>query len=219
MLGSGLGRAVGLSARRIVAPPTVARAIRAPVTQNWAAGRPLARSLNTAPWQRFAALSTTKYAAAKAAPQVVPAAKTVTAKVAAPSEVLATATASVNGIRQSGMILELGLTFTLVHYQHIFQSVMRGLFQSFRPLIILYVFSHIFKAMFFLLGAPVWFSFYSFWLFEICYNLFQCFLGFMFIGMYYNNLYFARVRPTMAAMFRQQRQRLARVARMVTGAM
>jgi len=144
----------------------------------------------------------------------MPVADAVGSKVSAPSQVLGKASASVDGIRESGMILELGLTFTLVHYQHIFQSVMRGLFQSFRPLIILYVFSHIFKAMFFLLGAPVWFSFYSFWLFEICYNMFQCFLGFMFIGMYYNNLYFARVRPTVTAMFRQQRQRLARMISM-----
>merc|ERR1719446_1952066 len=115
----------------------------------------------------------------QAVPQALPA-KAAPAHVAAPSKVLSEAAASVDGVKKSGMILELGLTFTLVHYQHIFQSVMRGLFQSFRPLIILYVFSHIFKAMFF--------------------------LGFMFIGMYYNNRYFARVRPTVTAMFRQQKQ-------------
>merc|ERR1711976_480260 len=125
--------------------------------------------------------------------------------------------ASVEAVKQNGMIFEIGITFTLAHYVHIFQSFARGLFQSFRPLLILYVFSHILKAVFFIMGAPLWFSFYSIWMFEVGYGLFQCLLSLIFIGTFYNNLLFARVRPTVTAMVRNQRERLARGARMITG--
>merc|ERR1712139_391077 len=113
------------------------------------------------------------------------------------------ATSAVDAIRQKGMIFEIGITFTLAHYVHIFQSLARGLFQSFRPLLILYVFSHILKAVFFIMGAPLWFSFYSVWMFEVGYGLFQCLLSLIFIGTFYGNLLFPRVRPPMA-MLRQQ---------------
>merc|ERR1719326_948619 len=121
---------------------------------------------------------------------------------------------SIDGVRRDGMIFEIGILFTLTHYVHIFQSVARGLFQSFRPLLILYVFSHILKAVFFIAGAPIWFSFYSIWMFEVGYGLFQCLLSLIFIGTFYGNLLCPRVRPTMA-MMRHQRDKLARAARMV----
>ena len=38
------------------------------------------------------------------------------------------ASASIDGIRKSGMILEVGITFTVAHYVHIFQSLARGQF-------------------------------------------------------------------------------------------
>merc|ERR1719356_624050 len=118
--------------------------------------------------------------------------------------------ASLESVRRTGAIFEIGLSFVVGHYVHIFQSMARGLFQSFRPLLILFVFGQILKAVFFIAGAPIWFSFYSIWMFEVGYGLFQCLLSLIFIGTFYNNLLFARVRPTVAAMARQQREKLAR---------
>jgi len=214
MLGSGIGRSLGLGARRIAAPRLAARAFQTPtVARAWAVTPPLVRpfsALNATPWTRLAAQH---LAAAPATKNVV--AESVAQPVAAEVKVFTEVAASVDGVRKSGMIFEIGITFTLAHYVHIFQSFARGLFQSFRPLLILYVFSHILKAVFFILGAPLWFSFYSIWMFEVGYGLFQCLLSLIFIGTFYNNLLFARVRPTVTAMLRQQRDKLAQAARMV----
>merc|ERR1719169_271252 len=99
------------------------------------------------------------------------------------------------------MVFEIGISFVFSHYVSIFQSFARCLFQAFRPLLILFVFSQLIKAMFFIFGAPIWFSFYSIWLFEVGYGLFQCVLSFIFIGFFYNNLAFSRVRPTLTRLF------------------
>jgi len=119
--------------------------------------------------------------------------------------------------RSSSMVFEIGLTFTFLHYQSIFIGVMRCLFQAFRPLLILFVFGQILKAVFFIAGAPIWFSFYSIWLFEVGYGLAQCAISFIFISFFYNNLSFARVRPTLAHMLRQQREKLSRAAQLLSG--
>jgi len=156
-------------------------------------------------------VSTTSRAATQTIPQSMPVAQPLAAKAAAAPK--AVAEASVESIRQNGMIFEIGITFTLAHYVHIFQSFARGLFQSFRPLLILYVFSHILKAVFFIMGAPLWFSFYSIWMFEVGYGLFQCLLSLIFIGTFYGNLLFPRVRPA-TAMLRQQKDKLMRVLKM-----
>merc|ERR1712203_696365 len=113
--------------------------------------------------------------------------------------------ASVNAVesaRSNAMVFEIGLTFVFSHYVSIFQSFARCLFQSFRPLLILFVFGQIIKAAFFAMGAPLWFSFYSIWLFEVGYGLAQCAISFIFISFFYNNLSFARVRPTIAYLMR-----------------
>merc|ERR1711994_636204 len=107
------------------------------------------------------------------------------------------------------MIFEIGLTFTFMHYQSIFIYFARGLFQSVRPLLILFVFGQIIKAVFFVAGAPIWCSFYSIWMFEVIYGLAQCAISFIFISFFYNNLSFARLRPVLAQMLRQQRQKIA----------
>jgi hypothetical protein len=122
----------------------------------------------------------------------------------------AEATGAIESIKRNGMIFEIGLTFTITHYQSIFVYVARGVFQSVRPLLILFGFSQILKAVFFIAGAPIWFSFYSIWMFEVGYGLFQCMLSFIFICSFYNNLSFARIRPTVAQLFRQEREKLAR---------
>merc|ERR1712146_587197 len=110
-------------------------------------------------------------------------------------------------------VFEVGLTFVFMHYQSIFIGVMRCLFQSFRPLLILFVFGQILKAAFFIMGTPLWFSFYSIWLFEVGYGLAQCAISFIFISFFYNNLSFARIRPALGQLFRQQKDRLTQAAR------
>merc|ERR1712003_350932 len=125
------------------------------------------------------------------------------------AEVATTAEGVLDNARSSSMVFEIGLSFVVLHYQSIFIGVMRCLFQSFRPLLILFVFGQILKAVFFVAGAPIWLSFYSIWLFEVIYGLAQCAISFIFISFFYNNLSFARLRPALGQMFRQQRQRLA----------
>merc|ERR1711870_157267 len=99
------------------------------------------------------------------------------------------------------------------HYVSIFQSFARCLFQAFRPLLILFVFSQLIKAVFFVFGAPIWFSFYSIWLFEVGYGLAQCAISFIFISFFYNNLSFARIRPSLGYSLRQQKDKLMRAVR------
>merc|ERR1719384_1534544 len=119
--------------------------------------------------------------------------------------------AIVDMARSKGMVFEVGLSFVVLHYQSIFIGVMRCLFQSFRPLLILFVFGNIIKAFFFVAGAPIWLSFYSIWLFEVIYGLAQCAISFIFISFFYNNLSFARMRPALGHVIRQQRDRLSRI--------
>merc|ERR1719282_684313 len=120
--------------------------------------------------------------------------------------------------RSNNMVFEVGLSFVVLHYQSIFIGVMRCLFQSFRPLLILFVFGQILKAVFFVAGAPIWLSFYSIWLFEVIYGLAQCAISFIFISFFYNNLSFARMRPALGQMMRQTSEKLSRAARLVGGA-
>merc|ERR1712039_610504 len=118
------------------------------------------------------------------------------------------AAAAVDALRSEGMVFEIGISFVFLHYQSIFIGVMRCLFQSFRPLLILFVFGQIIKAVFFVAGAPIWLSFYSIWLFEVIYGLAQCAISFIFISFFYNNLSFARMRPALSQIIRQQYQKL-----------
>merc|ERR1712146_678918 len=91
----------------------------------------------------------------------------------------------------------------------------RGLFQAVRPLLILFVFGQIIKAVFFVAGAPIWCSFYSIWMFEVVYGLAQCAISFIFICSFYGNLSFSRIRPTLSQLFRHERERLARAVRAI----
>merc|ERR1712232_1547428 len=124
----------------------------------------------------------------------------------------------VESARSKAMVFEIGLTFVFSHYVSIFQSFARCLFQSFRPLLILFVFGQIIKAAFFAMGAPMFFSFYSIWLFEVGYGLAQCAISFIFISFFYNNCSFARIRLTITHYFRQQFDKISRAARMVANA-
>merc|ERR1711972_964284 len=131
------------------------------------------------------------------------------------AEAVSAEKAVVDTVRSDSMVFEVGLSFVVLHYQSIFIGVMRCLFQSFRPLLILFVFGQIIKAVFFIAGAPIWLSFYSIWLFEVIYGLAQCAISFIFISFFYNNLSFARMRPALSNMMRQQSERLSRAARMI----
>merc|ERR1719231_1693995 len=115
--------------------------------------------------------------------------------------------------KSEAMVFELGLSFVVLHYQSIFIGVMRCLFQSFRPLLILFVFGQILKAVFFIMGAPIWFSFYSIWLFEVGYGLVQCIISFVFISFFYNNMSFANLRPSLSYLLRAQKNRIAQAAK------
>merc|ERR1711972_1125399 len=128
------------------------------------------------------------------------------------AEAVSAEKAVVDTVRSDSMVFEVGLSFVVLHYQSIFIGVMRCLFQSFRPLLILFVFGQIIKAVFFIAGAPIWMSFYSIWLFEVTYGLAQCAISFIFISFFYNNLSFARLRPTLNSMFRQHRDKMAQSA-------
>merc|ERR1719159_1880122 len=92
------------------------------------------------------------------------------------------------------MVFEIGLSFVVSHYIHIFMSLMRCLFQAFRPIL---------KAVFFVAGAPIWLSFYSIWMFEVFYGLVQCIISFIFISFFYNNLSFQQLRPALRQHTRQ----------------
>merc|ERR1719231_1888473 len=112
--------------------------------------------------------------------------------------------------KSESMVFEIGISFVMLHYQSIFIGVMRCLFQAFRPLLILFVFGQILKAVFFIAGAPIWMSFYSIWLFEVTYGLAQCAISFIFISFFYNNLSMARIRPALSQMLKQHREKFAR---------
>jgi len=214
-------RSVGLVARRIL-PGSIKQA------PNFAARQHALRSFSVlSNTDRFAAFrtsaATTPRAASAASPLVASLAanqrEVSGAASAAISSSPAPAAAAVEGViesaRSGSMVFEVGLSFVFLHYQSIFIGVMRCLFQSFRPLLILFVFGQILKAVFFVAGAPIWLSFYSIWLFEVIYGLAQCAISFIFISFFYNNLSLARLRPALSYLIRQQHDKLTRVAKMM----
>mmetsp|Transcript_43493 Transcript_43493/g.114744 ORF Transcript_43493/g.114744 Transcript_43493/m.114744 type:complete len:215 (-) Transcript_43493:73-717(-) len=197
-------RRVFAPARQATTPASVPPRFVAPAT------RPLA-TFGSAPWQRVlaerhAAISTRALSSLRDVARTEP----VTQKVL--PEASQSSVQEVAGIRKQGLVFEIGITYTVMHYQTIGIAFMRGTFQSFRPLLILFIFGQILKSVFFILGAPMWFSFYSIWMFEVVYGLAQCIISFIFISFFYNNLSFARIRPTVTQMLRQQRDKLARAA-------
>eukprot|EP00927_Polykrikos_kofoidii_P052540 TRINITY_DN4641_c0_g1_i3.p1 TRINITY_DN4641_c0_g1~~TRINITY_DN4641_c0_g1_i3.p1 ORF type:complete len:218 (-),score=33.93 TRINITY_DN4641_c0_g1_i3:43-696(-) len=179
-----------------------------------AASRPLLRShvrplaSFQSPWSQMGAFSKPRTFSASTQQ---PASEKVSANVAAPIEA---AGKVVQQTKNTSLVFDLGLSVVVVHYQHIIIGTVRCLFQAWRPLLILFGFSQLIKAVFFIAGAPIWFSFYSIWMFEVFYGLMQCGLSFLFIAFFYNNLSFARIRPALQQMFKQQRESVARAARL-----
>lgn len=162
---------------------------------------PAATSTKAATWSEQSQ-NKAMVAAAQASPQANAVTEAIRSSSDVAAEVAPVAAAAVERgameqARKTGLVFEIGFTFTFLHYRAIFVALMRCTFQAFRPLLILFVFGQIFKAVFFMAGAPIWCSFYSIWLFEVGYGLAQCIISFIFISFFYNNLSFARLRPSL----------------------
>mmetsp|Transcript_40836 Transcript_40836/g.121046 ORF Transcript_40836/g.121046 Transcript_40836/m.121046 type:complete len:229 (-) Transcript_40836:177-863(-) len=218
-------RSLGLMARRFLSSPAATKAV-APTPAARQLLQPALRPfsvLGNAPWSSaekasLALRSAEAQRSAAAAQQIAaPVAEAVSQNslqaVADQAAISAEAQGAIDKMRTDNMVFEIGITFTFMHYQTVFIGVMRCLFQSFRPLLILFVFGQILKAVFFIAGAPIWFSFYSIWLFEVGYGLAQCAISFIFISFFYNNLSFARTRGSLGYFLRAQREKLARASK------
>jgi len=114
-------------------------------------------------------------------------------------------------VGQEGMIFEVSLWFLFAHYQQILMLLARNMFQTFRPLLLAFVMGQLVKAGFFFMGAPMLISFYSIWMFEMFYGMLQCFISFLFVAMFYNNLCFRGLRPMMS-LYRNRAEIMARRA-------
>uniref|UniRef100_A0A7S4Q7L8 Uncharacterized protein n=1 Tax=Alexandrium monilatum TaxID=311494 RepID=A0A7S4Q7L8_9DINO len=233
-MSSSVRRSLGLAtARRLFAPSwqvssaSGTRPLIPALAAEWQAAKPLVRPfsvLSTMPWRQIPALQVppaqkqepVQVLASSALP---PAQGLGVGGAAAPScvstavEKVASGDGSLDKARANSMVFEIGLTFTFLHYQSIFIYFARGLFQAVRPLLILFVFGQILKAVFFVAGAPIWCSFYSIWMFEVIYGLAQCAISFIFICSFYNNLSFNRLRPALGHIWRQEKDKLARAVK------
>eukprot|EP00930_Biecheleria_cincta_P030627 TRINITY_DN2120_c0_g1_i1.p1 TRINITY_DN2120_c0_g1~~TRINITY_DN2120_c0_g1_i1.p1 ORF type:complete len:236 (-),score=40.36 TRINITY_DN2120_c0_g1_i1:41-682(-) len=205
-------RTLGASARRMAAGQVSRQAFtRTQMVVGQTLKQPLIRPfsvLGATPWQQRLAKFVPK--------EIVPSqavANLTTTQLPTSNEVTKEVASVLDSSRSKSMVFEIGISFVVLHYQSIFIGVMRCLFQAFRPLLILFVFGQIIKAVFFIAGAPIWMSFYSIWLFEVTYGLAQCAISFIFISFFYNNLSFARLCPTLNFMFRQHRDKMAQSAR------
>ncbi|CAE8614892.1 unnamed protein product [Polarella glacialis] len=209
MFGGGFARGLGQGVRRLAqsnsaaAPRATQRFVSAPVSLF----KPVLQPSFLRP---FSALG-----AGQAMPKAAPVVNKVLSAPAVVQDVAVQAKGLLTTCKTDNMVFEIGLSFTVLHYQSIFIGVMRCVFQAFRPLLILFVFGQILKAVFFIAGAPIWMSFYSIWIFEVGYGLAQCAISFIFISFFYNNLSFARIRPTLRHMIQQQRAKVARALSML----
>mmetsp|Transcript_18282 Transcript_18282/g.33943 ORF Transcript_18282/g.33943 Transcript_18282/m.33943 type:complete len:226 (+) Transcript_18282:85-762(+) len=222
---NGLRHCFGSGARRLLASPA-----SAPATRSLLPARPLAELCRARPLVRpFSALRITQHQSIAAKYAVLPQSAAKPALSALP-EVASTANVvgevvskeageTLGNLRQKGMVFEIGFSFLFAHYMAIFQGLARCGFQSVRPLFILFLFGQGLKVMFCIFGTPLWFSFYSFWMFEVGYGLFQIYLSLIFIGSFYNNLLFARARPALRAIVQQQRLKVARAMQNLRGAL
>jgi len=123
--------------------------------------------------------------------------------------------APVNKVAEKGIIFEISFLFLFAHYKNIAILLARNAFQTFRPIGMAFVMGNLIKAAFFSMGFPMLVSFYSAWIFEVFYTLLQCFISFLFVSMFYNNLCFRGMRPAMnllrhrgEAAFKRLRNRL-----------
>mmetsp|Transcript_100451 Transcript_100451/g.139647 ORF Transcript_100451/g.139647 Transcript_100451/m.139647 type:complete len:223 (+) Transcript_100451:68-736(+) len=211
-LGQGVRRAAGNVARQAARTPM---AMEATMPQAWMT-KPLLRPfsvLGASSMQQLAAPLLKPAMPARPMPPVMAPVPQASKEVLEETTSATPTTGLTDLCKKDSMVFEIGISFVVLHYQSIFIGVMRCLFQAFRPLLILFIFGQIIKAVFFIAGAPIWMSFYSIWMFEVTYGLAQCAISFIFISFFYNNLSFARMRPALSQMLRKQKEKLARAAR------
>eukprot|EP00746_Dinoflagellata_sp_MGD_P019010 gnl/MRDRNA2_/MRDRNA2_144140_c0_seq1.p1 gnl/MRDRNA2_/MRDRNA2_144140_c0~~gnl/MRDRNA2_/MRDRNA2_144140_c0_seq1.p1 ORF type:complete len:227 (+),score=34.40 gnl/MRDRNA2_/MRDRNA2_144140_c0_seq1:71-751(+) len=206
---NGLRRLACLEGRRLLAPP-VAKAVVKPQQLGTQLRFMTQQRLFTGPafTRPLSALSTSvmpraPWAAASEVCKESAAAKTLVTTSLQNASMTAAPIRVVEEAQKTGMVFEIGLSFVVSHYIHIFISLSRCLFQAFRPILIAFVFGQILKAVFFVMGTPIWLSFYSIWMFEVFYGLVQCIISFIFISFFYNNLSFQQMRPALRAYTRQ----------------
>jgi len=118
-------------------------------------------------------------------------------------------------IANQGLVFELSISWILGAYQHVAVGVLRNTFYTFRPIIILFAFGIVLKATFFAMGAPMFLSFYSVWMFEVFYGILQLILSFIFVSNYYNNLAFqgAGIRPVARLLRHRAKQQCTKISK------
>ncbi|CAD7952049.1 unnamed protein product [Amoebophrya sp. A25] len=135
------------------------------------------------------------------------------------SESTSTATSSLrqagatltNTVAKKGLIFEFSMMWVVTAWKEILVGVIRNTAYTFRPVALFFVMGYVVKFLFFLMGAPMLVSFYSVWLFEVGYNLAQCFLSVIFLTqLTYMDLSF---RGTMRPLMRLQAKRVKDVAK------
>merc|ERR1719215_2121567 len=107
--------------------------------------RPISRPfsvLGATSWSRIPEQKAAAAAAMKEAPQALaapiaaaPASESAEAAGGALEAISSESGKALESIRRKGMIFEIGITFTFLHYQSIFIYFSRGLFQAVRPLL------------------------------------------------------------------------------------
>lgn len=114
---------------------------------------------------------------------------------------------------QDFSLARIDLMFAVKHHFDLFAALVRNLFQSFRPILMMALFGQVLKAFAYgvftqslpLLAVS---AFYSVFVFEVFYTFLQMFISFVFISFFHHNLYFrgrgnVGLRRTAGAFWRQ----------------
>lgn len=107
-------------------------------------------------------------------------------------------------VSEQGLVFEFSFTWVLKQYQDLLIGFARNLFQTTRPLLILFVMGQILKGAFFAMGAPMLLSFYSIWMFEVFYGIGQCVISFIFVNLFYNNMSYLGSKTSAGVMAKSQ---------------
>ncbi|EER00919.1 hypothetical protein Pmar_PMAR002991 [Perkinsus marinus ATCC 50983] len=89
-------------------------------------------------------------------------------------------------VTNKSAIFEISVGVVLAQYKQIFLSLMRNIFQSFRPLLITVIMGNMLKMAAFLMQFPV--SFYSIFFFEVFYGMAQLAISFVFVCFFHNGM-------------------------------
>ncbi|EER00515.1 wd-repeat protein, putative [Perkinsus marinus ATCC 50983] len=111
--------------------------------------------------------------------------ETVTQKVSA-TGLLPAFKSKIAEVTNKSAIFEISVGVVLAQYKQIFLSLMRNIFQSFRPLLITVIMGNMLKMAAFLMQFPV--SFYSIFFFEVFYGMAQLAISFVFVCFFHNGM-------------------------------